>query len=116
MNTSINIGKVKPIQSVAIRTNLRQRFLQYCDDQMPQRTLWYLIPLISLSAAVMPIGIFMMSYFPNLYLAFVAVSVLSFFSNLVVNIAGLHTRVTISVYILTLVIHFLTPLVSYLLT
>ena len=93
-------------------SNLLDRYFKYCDQQMKQRTFWYLLPLMSLSAAVMPIGIFLMSYF-EWYLLFVAVSMLSFFANVVVNIADQHTRVTISVYLVTVLLHVLAPLLSF---
>lgn len=91
------------------------RYWAYCDRQMKQRTLWYLLPLMSLSAAVMPIGIFLMSYF-TWYLSFVAISILLFFANIVVNIAGQHTRTTITIYLITLLVHVLAPLLSFLLS
>ena len=105
-----SIGRTK-----SKRINWTSRYLAYCDRQMQQRTLWYLLPLMSLSAAVMPIGIFLMSYF-SWYLPFVAISILLFFANIVVNIADQHTRTTITVYLFTLLVHVLTPLISFLLT
>ena len=97
------------------KKSIKDKYLAYCDAQMKQRVVWYLIPLISLSTVVMPIGIFAMSYF-SAYIFFVGLSVLLFFANIIVNIAEQHTRITISVYILTILFHFILPLIAYLIS
>lgn len=104
---SIHLDKSTKLQKE--RESWLQQYLSFCDRQMDQRTLWYLIPLMSLPAAVMPISIFLMSYFEG-YLLFVGASMLLFFSNVVANIAELSTRWTISLFLGTLAFNFLLPL------
>lgn len=91
-----------------------QQYLAFCDRQMEQRTLWYLIPLMALPAAVMPISIFLMSYFDG-YLLFVGASMLLFFANIIVNIADLNTRWTISLFLATILFNFLLPFLFWML-
>ncbi len=93
------------------KVSIVDRYLAFCDRQMKQRTLWYLIPLMALPAAVMPISIFAMSYFGG-YLPFVGVSMLLFFSNILVNIAGQNTRWTITLFLLTILFHLIIPVFS----
>ncbi len=90
---------------------LKRKYLDFCDSQMNERTLWYLIPLISLSAAIMPAGIFLMSYF-DWYIGFVGFSIILFFANIIISIAEQHTRVTITFYLITVLIHILAPVLS----
>lgn len=108
---SLHLDKSTKLQKE--RKSWAQQYLSFCDQQMDQRTLWYLIPLMSLPAAVMPISIFLMSYFEG-YLLFVGASMLLFFTNVVVNIAELSTRWTISIFLATLAFNFLLPLLCWL--
>ncbi|MEL7221217.1 MAG: hypothetical protein AAGJ93_07860 [Bacteroidota bacterium] len=112
----LNRQTVKPSKVRTAKPGLLSRYLAYCDKQMKQRTLWYLIPLISLCGAVMPIGIFLISYISvgNAFLLFAAFSMLTFFANVIVNISEQHTRVTITTYWATVVLHILIPLFCYL--
>lgn len=109
-DTVINIPRLRKKEQIG----WKQKYLNFCDQQMKQRTLWYLIPLMSLSAAIMPISIFLMSYFEG-YIVFVAISILLFFGNIILSIADQPTRVTITFYLLTLLVHFLVPLISLIL-
>lgn len=107
---------LKQTRTRTAKAGLLSRYLAYCDEQMKQPTLWYLIPLISLCGAVMPIGIFLMSYVSigNAFLLFVAFSMLTFFANVIVNISEQHTRVTITTYWVTVILHILIPILCYL--
>lgn len=95
------------------KKSLKDKYLDFCDSQMPYQTLWYLIPLMSLSAAIMPISIFLMSYFKG-YLLFIAVSVLLFYTNIILSIVQKHTRTLITMYLFTVLFHIICPLTSFL--
>lgn len=94
--------------------SLRQRYLDFCDQEEKERTLWFILPLMTLPAVIMPITIFMMSAFSAVYVYFVGASMLLFFANLIMSIAGKPTRVLISFFIFTLLFHFLMPLACFL--
>lgn len=94
------------------RNSLLERYLAFCEQEEKQRALWFIIPLMVLSAAVMPISIFLMSYF-DFYIAFIAVSILLFFTNIILSIAEQPTRVTISFFLFTVVFHFAVPLICF---
>mgnify|MGYP001262182905 CR=1 FL=1 len=94
------------------KTSLLERYLEFCEREEKQRTLWFIIPLMVLSAAVMPISIFLMSYF-DFFIAFIAVSILLFFTNIILSIAEQPTKVTISFFLFTVLFHFGVPLVCF---
>gem|GEM_PF-1364940 len=106
MPSKVNTTKTK-------KKSMKERYLEYCDSQTKEGLLWYLIPLMTLSAAVMPPSIFAMSYFTG-YIAFIAISILLFYTNIILCIAEQSTRVTITTYFLTLVFHILVPLICFL--
>jgi hypothetical protein len=106
MSDYIISSKVRPIQRN--ENTLLKKYLTFTESQMEHRTLWFLIPLILLPTAIMPVSIILM-YGSSWYLAFVGLSIILFFSNVVINIAQLPTKVTISVFLFTVLIHILLP-------
>ena len=89
---------VKSIASNTVTTKEKKhkagivaRYETFCKTQEKQGMLWYLIPLMSLPAAIMPISIIAMSYFSG-YLAFIGISILLFFTNVVL------TEVTVGIW------------------
>lgn len=95
-----------------MKPSIRQRYLDFCDAQMKQRTVWFLIPLMSLSAAIMPAGFVLMWNF-DWYTVYVAISVLTFFGNIILNIAEQNTRTTISFYFITVLFHIISIVVNW---
>lgn len=92
------------LPAVAKRKSIKERYLAYCDEQMKQKTVWFLVPMVSLGAAVMPAGFTLMLNF-DWYIGYVAISILMFFGNLILNVADQNTRITISFYFITILFH-----------
>ncbi len=84
----------------------------FCKGQEGQSMLWYLVPLMSMPAAIMPISIFIMSYFPG-FIPFVGVSMLLFFSNIILTISEQSTKTRITFFLLTVAFHIAVPLLSF---
>lgn len=101
------------LKSTKNTTSLLSRYNTFCESQKNARVLWYLIPLISLPAVFMPIGIIAVFYVASTssYLTFVAFSMLALFANLISTIGGFSIRTTISVYFTTVFFQMLIPLV-----
>ncbi len=104
---AINITYTKKKSQIS----LVQKYLDFCDKQMKDRTLWYLIPLVSLPTMIMPMGILLMSY-SFLFVPFAGLSILLLFANIILNIGAQHTRITITFYLITILIHIIVPLLS----
>lgn len=112
---------VKPIKEYAFAIKrpeakrgktLPEQYDSFCRRQEKQAVLWYLIPLMSLPAAVMPASIIAMSYLPG-FIPFIGVSILLFFGNIILNIAGLKRKTIITFYFATALIHILVPLIVF---
>ena len=95
------------------RKSMIEKYLDYCDTQMESRVLWYLIPLISLSGGVMPASIFFMLE-SEWFTFFVPISMLLFFGNIILTIAGQHTRITITGFIITVIFNFVAVILNFL--
>lgn len=93
-------------QNVQVKRSLMQRYYDFCDAQMKNKTMWYIVPLITLSAVVMPLSIILASYY-NWPTIIVGGSMLLFFSNIIASVAAMHTRVVITLYFLTVFLHIL---------
>lgn len=115
MTTDIKVTS-KSIQNRSIENSfsknksIKERYFEYCDSQA--KIVWFLIPLMSLSAAIMPAGFVLMWSF-DWYLAYVFFSVILFFGNIILNIAERNTRETISFYLFTIAFHVLSIVFSF---
>lgn len=90
-----------------------ERYFSFCDSKMDNPLVWYLIPLITLPAIFTPIAVVIL-YLLNLpYIWFMSASVLIFYANIIANIYGLNTRYTISIYLASVIMHILVPIISY---
>ena len=90
------------------------RYEAFCKGQEKQGMLWFLIPLMSLPAVVMPISIMGMSYFSG-FIAFIAVSILLFYTNIVLTVAERTVKARITFYLFTVLFHIVVPLGAFLL-
>lgn len=96
-----------------VNKTIIERYLDFCDSKMDNPLVWYLIPLMTLPAIFTPIAVVVL-YFLNLpYIWFMSATVLIFYTNIIVNIYGLNTRYTISTYLVSVAIHILVPIISY---
>ncbi len=90
---------------------IMKKYLNYCEAQMPVRSQWYLITLMVLAGGVIPIGLAVMSLFPE-YINYVGLSMTLFLANVIVNVAGVHTKVTLSLFLATAALLLLIPAVA----
>ncbi|MCB0628448.1 MAG: hypothetical protein R2806_25300 [Saprospiraceae bacterium] len=97
------------------QTGLAARYEAFCRRQEKQTMVWYLIPLMSLPAVVMPISIMAMSYFTG-FIAFIALSILLFYTNIVLTVAERPVKTRITFYLFTVLVHIVIPLAAFLLT
>ena len=88
------------------------RFDKYFETQKNQDMVWYIIPLMSIPAVFMPISIFAMSYF-NGYLFFIGLSILLFFTNIILTIAEVSTKIKIIFYLFTVLVLMVTPVIIF---
>lgn len=91
------------------KVSLLARYDAFCKGQEKQGMVWFLIPLMSLPAVVMPISIMAMSYFTG-FTAFIAVSILLFYANIVLTIADRPVKTRITFYLFTVLFHIVVPL------
>ena len=108
---SIKVNNTKVINYE--RTSIVEKYLDYCDAQMKDRVLWYLIPLIVLSGCVIPVSIFFMLD-ASWFMIFVPITMLMFFGNIILNIAEQHTRITITAFIVTVIFNFVAVFLNFL--
>lgn len=96
-------------------TSWKDKYLAYCDSQMKDPLVWYLIPLIIFSAVVIPIITLVLYLLGLPYIWVMSFSVLLFYANIIVNIGGYNTRITITTFLVTTLIMILIPIMSYIL-
>ena len=105
----------KSLLKTNTHTDWWQRYLQFCDGQSAQYMLWFLLPLTTLTCIFMPVSISLVYFFTGIegiYLPFITLSMLAFFGNILLNIAGMGTRATISAYLLSILLHIAGPVTA----
>jgi len=105
-----------PIVKSKTNKTIIEKYFNFCDSKMDNPLVWYLIPLMTLPAVFTPIAVVILYYLNLPYIWFMSASVLIFYTNIIVNIYGLNTRVTISTYLVSVAIHILVPIISRLVT
>ena len=118
--TSINLNKetrkAVPVQN---STNpLLQRYFDFCDKQMKYRMTWFLLPALVIPCLFMPVAIYFMLTVGGAgasFSIFLFISMLLFIMNMVANVGGYTTRVTIGLFLITVLWDVCYPVVSLLL-
>jgi len=95
------------------KAGIATRYHAFYKRQENQGMLWFLISLISLPAVVMPISILAMSYLSG-FVTFIGISMLMFFTNIILTIAEQPTKTKITFYLITVLFHLVVPLVVFL--
>lgn len=106
MSTLTKLGNL-PTNETKRQTSLFQKYWAFCDTQQKNAMIWYIIPLFSLSSALMPmtfLALYMSSGIQTWHLAF---SGTLLFVNIIPNISHASTRVTISIFLVTILLHVL---------
>ncbi len=85
----------------------------FCKEQEKQGILWFLIPLMSMPTVIMPLSIMAMSYFPG-YIAFIGISIVLFFTNIVLTVAEQSIKTKINFFLITIAYHLFIPLFAFL--
>lgn len=105
----------KNLTNAPSKTSLWKRYLNFCDSQSNNRFLWFTLALMSVACIIMPISMNLIqstTLFSYLVISYTAMLM----ANLVANLAELPTRISISLFFLTILFNILTPIVVVLLS
>jgi len=80
------------------------QYLSFCDRQQNKRAYWFILPLVTISTIIMPIGASALSY-TSCLIPYIAASILSFYANVLASVAQYSIRVIIGTYIATILFH-----------
>ncbi len=97
------------------RVNLRERYMAYAKRQEKMNIVWYLKVVIFIPCVIMVPSIFLMAMATDLYIWFVGLSILLFFTNVIAYIAETKSTFYVPLYHLTILIMILIPLILNLL-
>lgn len=102
-------------QNVNTSRGMVQRYLDFCDRQMPHRITWFLFPALVLPCLFMPIAIyFMLNYAGVGFSIYLFVAMLLFIGGMVATVGNLTTRVTVSLFFIAAFWNIAFPIVSIL--
>ena len=92
---------------------IAQKYLNWCDDQMKNRMIWFLFPALILPCLFMPLAMYgMLTYGGVGLLPFIFVSMMLFVGGMVANVGEKNTRTTISLFLMGVVWNIVYPLVA----
>jgi len=85
--------------------SLWTKYLTFADGQTENRLGWFLVSIILHSTILVPLTFIVVYSLGGYVVPFLAISMVLFFSNIVANMSGANTRVTIFLFGLSLFIH-----------
>ncbi|MGB0839273.1 MAG: hypothetical protein ACPGXL_03980 [Chitinophagales bacterium] len=100
--TDISLNKAKATTNAP--NNWIQKYGLYCQKQEKNGFLWYAMMLATIPAVVMPLGIYLMQE-ANYVLMYITIAMFLFLTNVCIHIAHWKPKITISVFIITLLVH-----------
>ncbi len=102
-------SKTKPNQN----QTLWSKYLAYAENQKDLTIFWYMKVIIWFPCAFMVLAIYAMAMLTSSYIWFVGLSMLLFFANVIVHIAGAKSSFYIPLYHISTAIMVLIPMVTY---
>ena len=100
-------------QVEVVKFNIFERYLQWCDQQMEYRYVWFFAPALLLPCVFMPIAVYtILTYGGVGFLPFLFISMLLFIGGIVANVGGLTTRVTINLFWIAILWDVVYPMIS----
>lgn len=103
-----NLGKEVAAQ------NIWERYLTFCDAQKNNRFLWFALALFIIPCFLMPLSfyiIFQYSWYVYLIMPYTAL----LFANILGNILEFPSRITISIFFITILFNIVVPAIAVLL-
>jgi hypothetical protein len=110
METTINVaahwtaGTTTQKQKSTVNGNIFARFLAFADGQQKSKTMWFMVSLIAQAVLFLPVPAVLMYYF-NAPVVVLAITMGLFFANVIAGMGGAGTRVLISLFALSALIH-----------
>jgi len=85
--------------------SLWNTYLAFADEEKKNHLGWFLISMAIHSTMLVPLTFVIVSSIGGHVVTYLAISMITFFLNIVVNMSGMSTRVTIGGFALSLIIH-----------
>ena len=82
------------------------RFMAFADRQAEHKTMWFLVSLIAQGVLFLPVPAALMYYF-NAPILVLVITMTLFFANIIAGMGGASTRVLLSLFVLSALIHLL---------
>lgn len=124
MNKNINVmatisiqpgsqTKAKSQVTKQVRPTLIGRYIAMTERAGEESIVWYLKTIIAIPCVFMVLSIFAMAMVTPNYIWFVAVSILLFYANVIVHIAGVKSTTFVPLYHATIAFMILVPAITY---
>ena len=116
---SIQLKQTNSLQSsktTETKTNIIKKYLDFAEAQGPQKVFWYLKAIIIIPTVFMVPSIMVMYFYSNIYVVYVGLCMMLFFTNLVLHLAEAGGRTFVPFYHITLSLMVLFPSIAYLLS
>jgi len=84
--------------------NLWTKWLAFTAGQEEYKTLWFYVSLVAQGVLILPVPAVLMFYF-NAPIVVLIITMVLFFANIIAGMGGYGTRVLISLFALSLVVH-----------
>ncbi len=95
---------------------LLKHYWTYVDRQASHKVYWYMLVILAIPCVYMTLSILAMEQMIQHFEYFIGFSMLLFYTNVMVHVGGLKSRVYVPLFHLTTLLFVLIPLITYLIT
>jgi len=106
----INVGKIIPARKE--RITLLSRYVAYAEKQESLKILWYMKVIMAIPCVFMVISIIAMSMLISSYVWFVGLTMVLFFTNVILHIAEVKSVIYVPVFHATIAIMTIIPIIT----
>jgi len=96
-----------------IKPSFLDRYIALTERASKEAMVWYLKTIIAIPCVFMVLSIFAMAMITPNYIWFVALTILLFYANVIVHIAGAKSKVFVPLYHVSIAIMMIIPTITY---
>lgn len=104
LKTTAAVNWAAATKTNSMNASIWSKYLAFLDRQRSNRTLWFLLSLSIHATLILPLPLLLIGYF-NAPIAFLAITMLCFFTNFVANMGGASLRTTFTCFMASIIVH-----------
>jgi len=98
--------------SKSVLSQLKTKYLDYCESQQDMKIYWYMKAIVLLTCVYMVPSIMVMAMATDYYVYYIGLTMILFYTNVLVHITGLSSKYYVPIYHGTILLMILIPVLT----